>query len=133
MKQSKSTKIVAMSFVMGIGFLLFVWWLLAALGVLEIISMLLKPSLLGWMKREGFWRYYLLGGSITSAIILVKYGIPAAFSFVRGFANDPVQIIGGIVVLGAIPILAIPLITIGWPIFWYYAIKNLFEQNRKTG
>jgi len=114
-------------------FLLLAWWAIAALGVAEIIRQILWQSLTGWYRFSGFRRWYLLGGALTVVIITLAYGVPAIIALIRDFANDWKSIIIAVVVLGCIPIIAIPLITIGWPFVLWLFIANRLEKRRELG
>jgi hypothetical protein len=113
-------------------FLLLGWWAITGLGVAEIIGQLLWQSVTGWYRFSGFRRWYLLGGAITVLIITVVYGVQAIIALVRDFANNWINIIIAVVVLGCIPIIAIPLITGGWPFVLWLFIANRVEKRRKS-
>lgn len=114
-------------------FLLLAWWSITALGVAEVIGQILWQSLTGWYTFSGFRRWYLLGGAITVLIITLAYGVPAIIALIRDFANDWQSIIIAVVVLGCMPIIAIPLITIGWPFVLWLFIANRLEKRRELG
>lgn len=113
-------------------FLYTAWWVVTALGVAEIIGQLLWASLVGWYKFSGFRRVYLLGGSLTVLVLGITYGVPAVIALFRDFANDWISIVVAVVALGCIPIIAIPLVTVGWPLVLLLFIADKVEKRRKA-
>lgn len=107
-------------------------WISAAFGVFYIIFMLFKTAILGWFQIEGFRRYYLLCGSITVVIAVFKV-IPGIFNAgLDLFRDNPFELLVASAILGCIPILLIPLITVGWPIVWYLTFRSLIDKRREN-
>ena len=108
------------------------WWVATALGVVGLIGDLLWTSLTGWYKFGGLKRAYLLGGAITVVALGVAYGVPAVVALFRDFADDWISIVVAVVVVGCVPILLIPLVTVGWPLVWWLFIADRIEKRRRT-
>jgi hypothetical protein len=102
-------------------------WIATSHEVMSIIGSLLRTALWGWTEKQGFVRYYLLAGALTTLALLLRLGIPAAIAMIQQGYRDRIIIVVGIVVLGAIPIVAIPFVAVGWPV----ALWIVFWPDRK--
>lgn len=109
------------------------WWVITGAAVVGIVLMLLNTVLGGWITASGWRQLYLLGGAITVVVCLVQFGPAISKELLRMFVNDPMEAVIAIVVLGCIPIIAIPLITVGWPLIWWLAWEDFREKRKEKG
>ncbi len=119
-----------------VGFILIsiytLWWIATGIAVISIVFGLLKTSLFGWASVEGWRKYYMICGAMTVALIsfkIVPYVIKEGF---RLLFSNPISLIVGIVAAGCIPIIAIPIITVGWPIVVFYSIQSYWDKSRSN-
>ena len=100
-------------------------------AVAGIVFMLLNSVLGGWITASGWRQLYLLGGAITVAVCLGRFGPATSKELFRMFLSYPMEAVIAIVVLGCIPIIAIPLIAVGWPFIWWLVWGDLRKRNRR--
>ncbi len=106
------------------------WWWAIALEVVDIVGSLMATALLRWRELEG-WRYwYGLGGAITYVVVLFRVLPPMFVWLWRDARPTPTEIVVGIVVFAAIPILGTVVVTVAWPLVVYWLIADVARSIR---
>lgn len=104
-------------------------WIITAAAVVGAIVLLLNTVFSGWLNASGWKQLYLLSGAITVFMCLIRFGPAVVKELLRLIINNPMEAVIAIVVLGCIPIIAIPLIVIGWPFVWWLIWMDFRSRN----
>ena len=98
----------------------FLWWVVTALIVIGFIGLLLKIVFLSWLNLEDWRFFYCLGGASFMLYGIYKIG-PSLLSESIDIARKDglTGIVVCTVIFGSCAVIIIPLVFIGWPLFFW--------------
>lgn len=107
-------------------------WICIAFEIVDVHRMLLPEVLLGWSKKTGWVRWYLLAGAATVASLFLM----AAPSVFRGglsmIRTAPFEFFFVAIFVGGYFIILIPVCTVGWPVVIWYVWTSRRERRSSS-